>query len=575
MKKILVLKIAVIIFTFGLFGCGVIKTQQKESAQTSIGKKKELSAEQQTKSLQHYINGSEKESKGDISGAIIEYLDALRLDDNHAIYFALAKNYEALSKFDLAKEMLQNAIKKDSTKTEYYSLLAKVYIQLSENNSAIIQLQNIIRIDPDNVDAMYTIAKITEQSKPLVAIDMYKRIIEKTGSVWEVYMELGKLYISQKKFEEAAEIYEKMLSIDTKNKSLKQTIVDMYIRAEKYDKAITHLKKLIILYPDEVDAQAALVDVYLKQNKWDEAVPYLQKIIESDSVSIEYRFRAAFVYFTKAQEDISIMPITKKYLTTLSIKEPKDWRAIFYLGIIYASEKNDSLAMQMFEKVTTLATWNSDAWSYLGSIYFDRKEYEPMVNILNKAITYVPKDFRLHYLLGIAYSQLKKNNLAINSYEKARELNPKDLNILSALGLEYDNLKQFTKSDSAYEQVLMLNPENITVLNNYAYSLSERGKYLQKALSMSKQSLQKDSTNSSFLDTIGWIYFKLGDYDLAEFYIQKSISNGETNAVVFEHLGDVYAKKKELEKAKMWWSKALELDKANILLKEKISRGGL
>lgn len=92
---------------------------------------------------------------------------------------------------------------------------------------------------------------------------------------------------------------------------------------------------------------------------------------------------------------------------------------------------------------------------------------------------------------------------------------------------------------------------------------------------MSKESLKKDSSNASFLDTYGWIYFKLGNYAEAERYVKKAIDAGEVSAVVYEHLGDIYSKLNQHEKAKEYWAKALERDAKNALLKEKLARGSL
>ncbi|MDA0986228.1 MAG: tetratricopeptide repeat protein [Bacteroidetes bacterium] len=561
-------------FTLIYFGCGVTseKTQQNKKSNPP---KRELSAKDQAKALQFYIDGNEKESKRDFSGAIIEYLEALRLDDNDAIYFALAKNYAVLNKNELAKQMLLKAIEKDSTQKDYFLMLGEVHLALNETDSALIQFQNVIKIDPENLQSMVGILSLTEKTKPLIAIEMCKKIINQIGFEREIYTQLATLYINLEKYEEATEIFSELLKRDENNKPLLQVYIDMLIRSQKYDKATEKLKKIVTNNPDDVEALAVLADVYLKQNKWDEVVPILEQIISNDTIAIDYRFRAALVYFTRAEVDSTVLQIAKKHFINLSRREEKDWRPQFYLGIIYSIEKNDTLAKNMFEKVTSLATWHSDAWSYIAAIYFDRKEYKQMEQILTKAINYVKNDDRLFYLLGLAYSQLKENQKAISSYEKARKINPKNLNNLSSLGLEYDNLKEFKKSDEVYEEVLKIDSNNILVLNNYAYSLSERGINLDKALIMSKKSIERDSTNSSFLDTIGWIYFKMGNFDLAEKFIEKSISKGEVNSIVYEHLGDVYAKKKETTKAKAWWSKALEKDQNNSVLKEKILRSGL
>jgi tetratricopeptide (TPR) repeat protein len=136
-------------------------------------------------------------------------------------------------------------------------------------------------------------------------------------------------------------------------------------------------------------------------------------------------------------------------------------------------------------------------------------------------------------------------------------------------------MKEYEQSDSLYEQALKLDPNSDLILNNYGYSLSERGLQLERALEMATRAVKADSTNPSYLDTIGWVYYKLGNYVEAERYVRKAIDQGEASAVVHEHLGDVYFKLGEKEKAVEWWKKALERAPDNQGLKEKIERGSL
>jgi tetratricopeptide (TPR) repeat protein len=92
---------------------------------------------------------------------------------------------------------------------------------------------------------------------------------------------------------------------------------------------------------------------------------------------------------------------------------------------------------------------------------------------------------------------------------------------------------------------------------------------------MAKKVVEAEPDNSSFLDTIGWIYFKLGDYQEAEGFIKKAVSKGDASAVVLEHLGDVYFRLNDVDRALANWNMALALDKNNSALKEKIARKSL
>jgi Tfp pilus assembly protein PilF len=191
---------------------------------------------------------------------------------------------------------------------------------------------------------------------------------------------------------------------------------------------------------------------------------------------------------------------------------------------------------------------------------------------MNKAKEYVTDDFRIYMLLGIAYNRAGLNQDARIALERSHEMNPTDVNVLSSLGLAYDALKMSAESDSTYEKALRLDSGYALVLNNYAYSLSERGIQLDRAMKMSQEALRKDSTNSSYLDTYGWIMYQLGRYEEAALYIKKAIDIGDASSVVLEHLGDVYDKLNRSDEAKKYWTMALDKDQKNSALRAKLER---
>ncbi len=141
------------------------------------------------------------------------------------------------------------------------------------------------------------------------------------------------------------------------------------------------------------------------------------------------------------------------------------------------------------------------------------------------------------------------------------------------MGLIYDGKDLFNKSDSIYSIAVSIDSTDILILNNFAYSLSERGIDLEKAYKMVKKAVDEEPENSSYLDTIGWVYIKWVIMKQAEEYIIKAIEFDENNATLFDHLGDILYKCGNKEEAKEKWKLALELDSENIEIKTKIEQG--
>ena len=94
-------------------------------------------------------------------------------------------------------------------------------------------------------------------------------------------------------------------------------------------------------------------------------------------------------------------------------------------------------------------------------------------------------------------------------------------------------------------------------LNYLGYMLADRGTKLEEALGMIKKALELDPSNGAYLDSIGWAYFRLGKYEMAEESLVKASQRMGSDPTVQDHLGDLYQKTGRLKLAITHWERAL------------------
>ena len=117
----------------------------------------------------------------------------------------------------------------------------------------------------------------------------------------------------------------------------------------------------------------------------------------------------------------------------------------------------------------------------------------------------------------------------------------------------------FAGAESTLRELLKQTPGNPIALNNLGYFLVERDERIPEALNLIQQALKVDPKNSSYLDSLGWAYFKLGKLDDAEKFIKDAARLDADSSTIQEHLGDVYVQKQNRGLAKAAWEKALRL----------------
>jgi tetratricopeptide (TPR) repeat protein len=601
--KIMKRYLAIITLLFIIAGCSGSEMTQV-STEVEVDK---LDTEiLKNKALDHFINGSIAESKGDYTSALKEFNQSLIYDTSSGIYYALAKNYYLINKLADALKFSRLSVKMDSTETEYKQLLADIFTQARQVDSAAIVLEKILAKDSSDVKTYYKLARLYEDSRPLEAIKIYNRLTSIIGPDWNVLLRVAELYEKLGYKDEAAESVQGLLDIDPSNIAIKKLAIDFYTRNGYNDKALVMLNEIIETMPDDLEAREKKAQIYINENNWEAASKEYKYILEQPNVPLEAKVAIGASYFAKSFTDSTAIPIAKELFESID-KDTSDWQVKLYLGAIALNEGNDSLAIENFKYVTENASWNVESWIRLGGLYFDNRRYEEAEKIMSEAIEHFPNEFAVNLILGLSLAQQTKTKESKSYLEKAVELNPKDVNALSALGfalaqlnenekaakyinqaltldpnnvnllgqlgLIYNNLNKMAESDSLYEAALEIDSQNALINNNFAYSLSERDLQLDRALEMIKIAITADSSNASYLDTYGWIFFKLKDYEKSYFYIKKSLDIDEKNAEVLEHLGDVLYMQGKTKQAVEYWKKALDLDSSNETLIKKIATG--
>lgn len=535
----------------------------------------ELLTPEHAQALQHFINASVYELKGEYAQAVLEYQDALRYEHNHAIYFGLSKNYSALGKHALALDAGKKAVELAPENLTYRRNLAQSLSAALQPEAAAEQYQAIIAQDSSAADAWYALARIYQSRQPLRAAETYEEMIRRFGPDWNILLQMAELYSNLGQHKEASAALEQMVELDPGNQPLRKSLGDSYVRAGNYERALATFSALVELDPDNLEYIAEKAGVHLLQEDYQAAQGEFEKILGRDSVAIEAKLRIGEVYFRRIEEDSTVAPMAREVFERIRATHPEDWRPYWFLGALAAMAGDDSASIANFTKVTELASWNSDGWVYLSSVFMGNESFAEMAAVLESALRVLPDDYRVNFFLGIAYNRLGRNLDAVRVLEHARGIDPEDVDAAAQLALVYDTIGRRQESDSLYEEALRLDPENHLVLNNYAYSLAERGVSLTRALTMVQTALEAQPENASYLDTIGWVYFKLGRYEEARAKVQAAIDLGEVNAVVYEHLGDIYYRLQQPDRAREHWHMALELDSDNPALQEKVSRGSL
>jgi len=202
-----------------------------------------------------------------------------------------------------------------------------------------------------------------------------------------------------------------------------------------------------------------------------------------------------------------------------------------------------------------------------------------------KTLFDIAKDFATNYnksilgkvYYGLAAMELNKYNIAEAEFKKAKILAGNDSSMtFNIITTQADLAYRQKKFDEAYgllDEALRISGDDAGTLNNYAYYLAENDKDLKKALTMATKAIKAEPDNGTYMDTYGWVLFKMGKSRNAYKAIEKSLTLSPTrDAELLEHMGFVLKSLGKCYEAVKYWNEALSTDKSKEYLNNEIEK---
>ena len=485
------------------------------------------------KAIAHFMDGQLFMSQGNYSMAILEFQDALELDpEATTIIVSMAECYWKLGKAKKSEELLFNALNYDPEDYEAREILGNQYIYQNKHDKAIEQYR-VLAENADEGDTKYLIALaklVLSQNDINESISLFIKAYEKDKSRIDILEEAANLSLRSRQLEKARNLYKQLIDIDMNNSYYLSTYIDLIVMSGDYENGITALESLINIEGETTERLSQLGILYYKIDNILKAKPLFNKLVNMN------HFDATIMHFlSNIYIEESILDSARIIANQIIYHHPSDHRGYLDAALAELNKENPIGAIEVLEPV-------------------------------NKKFN---SEFSIQYLLGSSYQQLKEYDKATVVLRQSLKIYPESRGARHTLAIASDALSYWTESDSLYEGLIQSDENDVQALNNYSYSLVERNIQLNKALDMAKKAIDLEPDNAAYLDTIGWIYYKMDNIEKALSFIRKSVELDNDNAVVLEHLGDVLIANNQIEEAILFYLKALDIDKDNEILQQK------
>jgi len=126
-------------------------------------------------------------------------------------------------------------------------------------------------------------------------------------------------------------------------------------------------------------------------------------------------------------------------------------------------------------------------------------------------------------------------------------------------GICYERSHQWPKAEADLKRALELFPEQPHVLNYLGYSWVDQGTHLDEGMSMIKRAVKQRPDDGYIVDSLGWAYFKIGNYPEAAKQLERAIELKPEDPTINDHLGDAYWRIGRTLEARFQWAHARDL----------------
>jgi tetratricopeptide (TPR) repeat protein len=526
-----------------------------------------------------------------------------------------------------SEQHFREIIKLDPANAQARVEVARMLTQNDQVEEALSLIEEAIALQPENPWHLRVgIDLSTQKGRPSKAIEWITRLRQMPGQPSdELGLELAAQQAALRQYDEAIKTLqqlEKRIGVTPEVSEAKR----QYWQAQnKSDKALMEIRNLCLAIPSRADLWMYYGQLAFQQGDVKSAQEAFRKAME-----LEPRSGKAYLAMADVERVLKNPVEARRLLEQGFFLDEVDQELQIQIIVSLLSEGSNSAggggdtasintAERLTEAMLRANPEASAAWNIRAEIAFNRNMHEQAVEAYTRCIAldgvgqkysvwqqYLLSLYNLsryptllsearraqdlfpnqpmpYCLAGLAAQQLKQNEEAIRNYKSGVSMisgNPElAAQMHASLGDLYHDMKDYVRSDESFEKALKVRPDYTLAMNNYAYYLSIRGDKLVRAEELSRRTLELEPGSASYLDTYGWILYRLKRYPEARTYVEKALKasgDGAGSATLHEHLGDILFRLGDTAAALASWKRAREVGgETSEFLPRKISEGQL
>lgn len=477
------------------------------------------------------------------------------------------------------------------------AMLARLYIGTSTFDKAIPMLVELVKEEPGWRDGPTLLVEAYAlANRSAEAVTFLEEAVLDTP---QLYPTLADFYGRERRWADSAKAYDQALKSSPRSFDLRVRYGSSLLNSGSRDdsvKARDILREAIAMRATDERALYLLAQAERRTGDLDAAESTSRKLVAQNSKSARGYTALAEVLEErrKYQGVIDVLAPAMATFRSGADSELPLSLLLPHLGFAYQQVGRIKDAVTTFEEARAVSPQDPAVASYLAQAHLVAKNYTAAATVARAARAEHPEDLRLARLearalseggkpdagaellegvvrtqsdnpdayiaLAHLYADSKRGAQAVKVLQDAQGKFPSETTIPFELGAVLDKLNKGADAEAVFRDLIAKAPEHAGALNYLGYMLAERGERLDESVGFLKRALLLEPDNGSYLDSLGWAYFKDGKLDLALENLKRAADQLPSNSVVQDHFGDVLFKLGRFGDAIGAWDRALAGD---------------
>ncbi|ALE04079.1 tetratricopeptide repeat protein [Bartonella ancashensis] len=494
--------------------------------------------------------------------------------DNTEVQREVFETALSVGAFKDALEQAKNLKKKEESNPLISLILSVDHFTKKNYKAAQLLLQEKIPPHLNNPAFDMISAWITFGSgNKTQAIADLEKLLDPTQDNFFIYYHLALMNNLAKHDQEAKKYFIQALNDQQSAISVPDTYEHLVIayahfllRHKMHDQAIKVIQTGKKLLPDRVELIYLLQQIENKSR-----VNNLIKTPQQGAAEVLYNFGTAL----NQQESKYIA----RFFQQLSLAlYPDNGATMFQLANVSIKFNDITQAIKLYNSLSPHSPYYKISQLQLALIFANDSNSDKAINLLIELKKKFPHDHDIVTILAILYIQQDNFSEAVqvisHAISQIKNLQQNDWKLFYQRAIASERLQQWTQVEDDLRQALQLFPNQPQVLNYLGYSLVEQNKKLNEALNMLKKASQLQPHDGYILDSLGWAYYKLKQYDKAVQLLERAVKLEPQDPTLNDHLGDAYWQVGSKRKAIFQWKHAIHGESKDIeKIKEKLKFG--